>query len=278
MKELKILLILIVIVAIGYWGIEPYAHSVMHGEIKKPDYKYSDLQTTALTTGDPVKGKELFMANCASCHGLKNDGINPGMDKNAAIASFNVVPPDLSNIASIVDHKFLAAFIKNPQEATKNPKFAMPPMAQLSDEDVGHVIAYLSSVAKKDLTGKDITVEACGRCHSIKYQKIQAETPADNLKAYLGKVPPDLSVMGKAKELEYLETFINNPQNGLPGTSMPRLGLTQEATEKVVKYLDEIADPHREQRNKLGVWVLGYLVVMAGLTYAWKRKIWKNLH
>ncbi len=278
MKELKILFILVVLVLIGYWGIEPYAHSVMHGEVKKPDYAYSDLKVNAPSQGDAAKGKELFMANCASCHGVKNDGINPGMDKNAAISSFNVVPPDLSNIANIVDHKFLAAFIKNPQEATKNPKFAMPPMAQLSDEDVSNIIAYLSSVAKKDLTGKEITVEACGRCHSVKYQKIQAETPADNLKAYLGKVPPDLSVMGKAKEIEYLESFINNPQNGLPGTSMPRLGLTKESTEKVVAYLDTIADPHREQRNKLGVIVLGYLVVMAGLTFAWKKKIWKNIH
>jgi ubiquinol-cytochrome c reductase cytochrome c1 subunit len=136
----------------------------------------------------------------------------------------------------------------------------------------------LSSVAKKDLTGKEIVVEACGRCHSVKYQKIEAETPKDNLKAYLGKIPPDLSVMGKAKELEYLESFINNPQNGLPGTSMPRLGLTKESTEKTVAYLDQIADPHRDQRNRLGVFVLGYLLVMAALTFAWKKKIWKNIH
>ncbi len=278
MKELKILFILIVLVLIGYWGIEPYAHSVMHGEIKEPDYAYSDLKVSAPSQGDATKGKELFIANCASCHGVKNDGINPGMDNNTAITSFNVVPPDLSNIAAIVDHKFLAAFIKNPQEATLNPKFAMPPMAQLSDEDISNIIAYLLSVAKKDLTGKEITVEACGRCHSVKYQNILAETPADNLKAYLGKVPPDLSVMGKAKEIEYLESFINNPQNGLPGTSMPRLGLTKEATEKVVTYLDTIADPHREERNKLGIFVLGYLVIMAGLTFAWKKKIWKNIH
>ncbi|MCX7760111.1 MAG: c-type cytochrome [Hydrogenothermaceae bacterium] len=278
MKELKILLILVVIVLVGYWGIEPYAHSVMHGEVKHPDYEYKDIPKNIPTTGDPAKGKELFTANCASCHGVKKDGINPGMDANAAIASFKVVPPDLSNIGAIVDEHFLAYFIKNPQDATKNPKFAMPPMAQLSDEDVGNIVAYLKSIEKKDLDGKEITIEACGRCHSIKYQKIEAVTPKDALKDYLGKVPPDLSVMGKAKEIEYLESFINNPQNGLPGTSMPRLGLTKEATEKVVTYLDKIADPHRDQRNALGVWVLGYLVVMAGLTFAWKKKIWKNLH
>lgn len=278
MKELKILLILVVLVLIGYWGIEPYAHSVMHGEIKKPDYAYQDIPKNIPTSGDPAKGKELFTANCASCHGLKNDGINPGMDEATAVASFKVVPPDLSNIAGILDEHFLAYFIKNPQDATKNPKFAMPPMAQLSDEDVGNIVAYLKSVAKKDLDSKEVTIEACGRCHSVKYQKISAQTPADALKEYLGKVPPDLSVMGKAKELEYLETFINNPQNGLPGTSMPRLGLTKESTEKVVSYLDQIADPHRDQRNTLGVWVLGYLFIMAGLTFAWKKKIWKNLH
>lgn len=278
MKELKILIILIVIVLIGYWGIEPYAHSVMHGEMKHPDHTYKDIPKNIPTTGDPSKGKELFVANCASCHGLKNDGINPGMDSATAIASFKVLPPDLSNIGAILDESFLAYFIKNPQDATKNPKFAMPPMAQLSDEDIGHVVAYLKSVAKKDLTAKEITVEACGRCHGIKYQNIQAETPDEPLKEYLGKVPPDLSVMGKAKDLEYLETFINNPQNGLPGTSMPRLGLTKESTEKVVSYLDQIADPHRDQRNSLGIWVLGYLVIMAGLTFAWKKKIWKNIH
>jgi Cytochrome c1 len=59
---------------------------------------------------------------------------------------------------------------------------------------------------------------------------------------------------------------------------MPRLGLTKEATEKTVAYLDQIADPHRDQRNRLGVFVLGYLLVMAGLTFAWKKKIWKNIH
>ncbi|GAB6073057.1 cytochrome c1 [Venenivibrio stagnispumantis] len=278
MKELKILLILIVIVLVGYWGIEPYAHSVMHGTIPKPDFSYLDLKKDVITNGDPAQGKELFMQNCASCHSIKKENIPAGIDANTAMASFNVVPPDLSNIGGIVEERFLANFIKNPQEATKYPKFAMPPMAQLSDEQIGDIVAYLKSIANKDLSGETIIKEACSRCHSIKYQKISAETNPENLKAYLGKVPPDLSVIGKAKEEEYLITFINNPQTVLPGTSMPRLGLTKESTEKAVEYLDKIADPHREERNRLSVWVLGYLVILAGLTFAWKKKIWKNIH
>ena len=59
---------------------------------------------------------------------------------------------------------------------------------------------------------------------------------------------------------------------------MPRVGLTKEATEDLMKYLDEISDPHKEQRQKVGIIVLVYMLVMVGLTYAWKKKIWKNIH
>ncbi|RUM58490.1 MAG: cytochrome c1, partial [Persephonella sp.] len=34
----------------------------------------------------------------------------------------------------------------------------------------------------------------------------------------------------------------------------------------------------KEQRQKVGLLVLAYLAVMVGLTFAWKKKIWKNIH
>ncbi len=279
MKDLKILAIISILVIITYIGIEPFAKHEMHGTVPPPDYNYLDLPKKELT-GNPEQGKVLFKQNCASCHSVQADGISATMDKQTAQLSFKVVPPDLSNIASIIEPHFFAAFVKDPQSATKFPKFAMPGMSYLTDEQIGHIYSYLKSVAKpqEKLTGKDILHDACTRCHSVKYQKIKAQTDPKYLNDYLGKVPPDLSLMGKAKEEEYLATFISNPQVMLPGTSMPRLGLKQESAEKVIAYLDNIADPHKEERNKLGLWVLGYLVVLAGLTYAWKRKIWSNLH
>jgi len=277
MKELKILAVLAVVVIITYIGIEPYAKHVMHGTIPPPDFSYLDLPKFKVA-GDPSKGRELFKANCASCHSLKADGIEAGMDKKTAELSFHVVPPDLSNIAAIVEEHFLANFIRDPQNATKNPKFAMPPMGYLTNDQIGDIIAYLKSTAKKELTGEEILHDACTRCHSVKYQKIPVLTSPEHLKTYLGKIPPDLSLMGRAKEHEYLITFINNPQVLLPGTTMPRLGLTQEATEKVVAYLEQIADPYKEQRKKIGMWVLIYMLIGVVITYAWKKKIWKNIH
>ncbi|WP_457627116.1 c-type cytochrome, partial [Persephonella sp.] len=213
---------------------------------------------------------------CASCHGLKADGIPAPMDPKTAAMSFGVVPPDLSNITSYTDKKFLFHFIKDPAKASEFKKIAMPAMG-LQDEQIADIIAYLDSKAKK-VHGEELFKEACGRCHGAKYQKIYAETPPDALKKYLGKVPPDLSIIMKAKGEHYLVAFINKPQALLPGTSMPRVGLNKEATEDLMKYLDEISDPHKEQRQKVGIIVLAYMLVMIGLTYAWKKKIWKNIH
>ncbi len=279
MKDLKILAILTVIVLITYIGIEPFAHHEMHGTVPEPDYNYLDLPKVQLS-GNPEEGKTLFKSNCASCHSVKSDGITATMDAKTAELSFKVVPPDLSNIATIIEPHFFASFVKDPQGATKFPKFAMPAMSYLTNQQIGNIYAYLKSVAKpiEKIEGKEILEDVCTRCHSVRYQKIYAHTEKDYLNDYLGKVPPDLSLMGRAKEHEYLITFINNPQVLLPGTSMPRLGLKEEAAVKLVEYLDHIADPYKEQRNKLGFWVLAYLFVLAGLTFAWKKKIWKNIH
>ncbi len=284
MKELKILLVIVVLVLIGYWGIEPLAHSIMHAHVeeaihkyKLPDFKFSDLPKNPTGQGNPENGKILVQQKCLSCHSVNKEGLKSGMSKEMAIQSFKVVPPDLSNIGAILDKKYLFNFLLNPQEATENPKFAMPPLG-LTDQEALDIVAYLQSIAKKDLTGKEVVIEGCVRCHSIKYQKIPAETPPEPLKKYLGKVPPDLSIIYKAKGEEYLNAFINRPQALLPGTGMPRVGLNKEAQEKAIAYLEKIADPHKEQRQKVGFIVLGYLLVMVGLTFAWKKKIWKNIH
>lgn len=276
-KELKILFAIVVIVLIGYYGIEDLAHHEMYGHMPKPDFNYLDLQYEIKEKGNPKNGKNLFKQNCLSCHSLKAKNLKAMMDKNTAMQAFNVVPPDLSNIANIVKEHFLFNFIKNPQNATKNPKFAMPPQPQLTDKQIADIVSFLKTVAKKDIQGEKIIEDACTRCHSIKYQKIEAQTKPENLKKYLGKIPPDLSLKGRSRDKEYLVAFINNPQAVLPGTSMPRLGLTKESTEKVVNYLEHIADPHKEERNKIGMWVLIYMLIGVILTYSWKKKIWKSL-
>ena len=297
MREIKILALVVIIIGVIYWGVEPLAHSVMHPKAQKTDFAFNDLnminlQSVSHDTADIAAGKELFLNNCASCHGIKSQNIPAPFDHAGSIDAFGVVAPDLGDVGGILDAHFLANFIKDPVKASLlSHKFKIScegeacdkqnegkldyPMNAfngiLSDDEIGHIVSFLVSIAPKDLSAKDIFLNTCTRCHSIKYDGVASDTPEDSLEKYLGSKAPDLSIVIRAKEREYLDTFINNPQHALAGTSMPRLGLNQEAQEKVINYLESVGDSKKQERDSLG-WKI------TALAYAWKRKIWKDVH
>ena len=304
MKELKILAIIVVLVGITYWGIEPYAHSQMHPHHEPATFSYSDLKAIA-ANGDANKGATAIMNNgCTGCHSIKSQNIPAPMDPVTASASYGVNPPDLSNIAAVVDHKFLANVIKDPVKAFKlahkfsdSKPFPMPAFFG-SEQDLADIVAYLVSIAPKEISPKEAYETACGRCHNLRYDNwtVIGEKPkfkneiekADfelklaqyeaNLKKYLGTTPPDLSMFIRSRGHEYIRDFVEDPQKILHGTAMPRVGLTKEATEKVIAYLEKVGDRKKEKRNSLGPWVLLYFVVFAVLAYLWKQKIWREVH
>ncbi|MXN92264.1 c-type cytochrome [Flavobacterium sp. Sd200] len=97
----------------------------------------------AAGAGDPAKGKELFNANCASCHKL--DAKSTG--------------PALRNVAEKHDRAWLGKWIRNSSEMIKsgdadavklfndNNKVTMTAFPQLSDADIDNILAYTSEVA-----------------------------------------------------------------------------------------------------------------------------------
>ena len=124
-----------------------------------------------------------------------------------------------------------------------------------------------------------------------------------------GALPPDLSLIVKAREggADYVYALLNGygePPAGMtmgngmnynkyfPGNQigMPQPltdgrvdytdgtkdTLSQEAHD-VVTFLAYISSPETEQRKRLGVRMVLFLVVMTGLTYAVKRKIWADV-
>ena len=42
MRELKILAVVVVLTLVTYWGVEPYAHAVMHPHVAPADFAFSD--------------------------------------------------------------------------------------------------------------------------------------------------------------------------------------------------------------------------------------------
>ena len=62
------------------------------------------------------------------------------------------------------------------------------------------------------------------------------------------------------------------------GKSMPRVGLTKEAEEQIINYLETIGDSKKTQRDSLGTWIIGFFIILSIIAYLWKSKIWKDLH
>ncbi len=301
MKELKILGIVTVFTLILYWGVEPFAHSQMHKHVEGDDFKYADLP--ALKVKGNAQNGQALAAACVGCHSIKTQGMAAPMDAVTSAQTYGVNPPDLSNIGALLDEKFLAHFLLDPAKVTKSKHFAMPPSAG-SEQDAADIVAYFKSIAPKDVSPKEAYVTACGRCHANRYDhwtqigdvpktKSNIKTGVDldalefkkkvgiyqnKLADYMGKLPPDLSIIIRARSEKFLETFIEDPQSQLPGTAMPRVGLTKEGYEKVKAYLEKTGDPSKPLREETGPKVLLFFVIFTFLAFLWKKSMWKGHH
>jgi ubiquinol-cytochrome c reductase cytochrome c1 subunit len=124
-----------------------------------------------------------------------------------------------------------------------------------------------------------------------------------------GAYPPDLSVIEKAREggpnyLYALLTGYSDPPAGMkmgdgmnynkyfPGNqiAMPQVlhdgqvtygdgtpASIEQMTRDVVTFLTYIANPEMEARKRLGVKLVLFFVLLTGLTYAVKRKVWADV-
>ena len=290
MRELKIFAVVAFFTGVLYWGVEPFAHTQLHPHVDDADYTFKDVKGLEGTTGNAAKGAELVAANCTACHSINKAGFPPLMDDASSAASYGVVPPDLSTSGHIYDANFLAAFIKDPAKATKTEhkyvdgaSHPMPGYGWMQPQEIADMVAYLQSIAPKSMSNKEVFVDACQRCHSIKYGdfyggSMNAKTPNENIKSYMGVIPPDLSQYIRSRGENYLHTFINDPQKHLHGTAMPRVGLTENAETQVIEYMTEVGDSKKPQREALAGPFLGYLVIFAIFAWLWKAKIWREVH
>jgi len=309
MRELKILAVVLFFTGVIYYGVEPYAHAQMHKHVEGTEFKYENLKE--VEKGDAANGEQLVMSNCTACHAISAKGMAAPMDAVMSAATYGVNPPDLSNAGAIYDAKYLAAFIADPAKAANvSHKFVggkshpMPGYNWMQPAEIADMVAFLQSIAKHELTPKEVFTDACGRCHAnrydnkvmgekwtqigqkpkFKYEKdslafdIKVIEYQDSLTAYMGKLPPDLSMIIRARGHHFLETFIENPQSQLAGTAMPAVGLSEESFEKVMQHLENIGDPSKPTRDSMGVWFLLYMAVFTIFAVLWKKSVWKKLH
>lgn len=317
MREFKIFAVVVFFSVLTYYLVEPYAHHEMHKkvdangvEIKTESHGFvyngeadiaeaerkedkalietkkafwSDVVAISKMTGNATAGEALF-ANCTACH----NGANVNMG--------GVIPPSLDHAGAIYDKNYLIALIKDPAMASNvNHKYAdtsTHPMGSIKytvsdNQSIADVVAYLLEKKAGEVTPKEAFMDACSRCHAMRYDhttqlgdtpkfkyekdelahKIKVIEEQDMVKAYMGNLPPDLSIMIRARSEHYFETFVENPQSQLPGTSMPRVGLSEEGFEKVKAHMTAVGDSSKTKREAVGPWVMGFFIIFTILAY-----------
>jgi mono/diheme cytochrome c family protein len=99
-------------------------------------------------TGDPVKGAEIFAANCVACHGVEGKGgvANPGSTEGV-VPTLNPMEDKIKDEDERAYAYNLALFIQNGSTPKgSSPTFSMPAwgvLESLSQQQIADVIAYL---------------------------------------------------------------------------------------------------------------------------------------
>ena len=233
-------------------------------------------------------------------------GVNPPDLSNAGVVF------DPKFLAALIKNPAHALMLEHKYNAKSGKSFPMPQFYGAGgdmDQEVADMVAYLQSIAvpKEKLTPNMAFETACGRCHAIHYEynlggklhpawtqigekpkfkhkqdELQFEMNLANyddaLTKYLGKLPPDLSMYIRSRGEHYIKTFMENPQNYLKGTAMPRVGVTAEAADKVIEHLADVGDSKRHIRSEVGMRVMIFMFIFAFFAILWKKEVWKDLH
>lgn len=168
---------------------------------------------------DLENGRQLFIANCGTCHAMKESGSTAvvGPDMDSSFAAARDVGMDSDTIEGVVE-----AQIENPRQVSVDDPTYMAPKI-LEGDDARDVSAYIASVAgvpgiepptsPGGPGGQVYANSGCGACHTF----AAAEST--------GNVGPNLDDVLPGQDTAMIETSIVNPEavlsQGFAGGIMP---------------------------------------------------------
>ena len=152
--------------------------------------------TSKLTPDDIAMGKELYAANCASCHGVDATG---------------QLGPNLHGVVQRLGEQGVFGVVRN-------GRGGMPPVSSINDARVWQVIGYLKTLGEsgpmEQATGDPVKGKAvyeangCATCHTIGTTG--------------GAVGPPLTAIGRSRAPKYLNDFLLDPgKNPPPDMTLP---------------------------------------------------------
>jgi putative heme-binding domain-containing protein len=143
-----------------------------------------------LTPDDIAMGKQLYAANCASCHGVDASG---------------QLGPNLHGVVQRRGEQGVFGIVRNGMGG-------MPPVSSINDQRVWQVVGYLRTIGEvgptEAATGDPVRGKAvyesngCATCHTIGTQG--------------GGVGPQLTAIGRSRAPRYLHDFLLDPGKNPP--------------------------------------------------------------
>lgn len=204
-------------------------------------------ETPKLTRGRQLLAK----LNCVGCHRLQD------VDRPAMLG------PDLTNIGTKVSRAWIYKWLKEPRTVTDSngtvtvngyetedePRM---PQFHLKEEELRALSGYLSSLRSHPVApyrfdpraialekAPDLTAQGevrfrqmfCSTCHPL------AVTRAGETKLIGGEIGPELTKVGSKVNRDWLVSWLRNPQEYLPHSTMPRYEWSDEDLFKVSAYI-----------------------------------------
>lgn len=232
-----------------YWVVEP-----SRIEDKKDEFYEEDVSL----------GRELYAANCTTCHGANAEGgsaphPDPEVDASwPAPALDNIAARyEDSNVVTDVEY-FIEQTLRVGRPGTPMPAWSSAFAGPMNDQQIEAITAYILAIQTGELeepdaqafvgqSGEELTQNNCARCHG---QDLRGRV-GPNLRVIFdqfGATPGEAGEEAITEARESVEYILTNGLYVPTGAWMPSFtnDLTPSAITKIIDYLESIQIPLEE--------------------------------
>ncbi|NRA86670.1 MAG: cytochrome c1 [Rhizobiales bacterium] len=193
----------------------------------------------------------------------------PFANKNAAMASNGgAFPPDLSLIAKARGHYSFKDLFMGRDGLVGGPNYVYNLLTGYEDEVPQYILDHDKEVNAKALEAYNKALVEYNEAGDNSLRKPDAPTPHNF----------DLGESSFNNHFSGNKISMSQPlsEDSVEYTDGTKATLEQHA-EDVSTFLIWAAEPKMEERKRIGIKILLYLIILAGLMYAVKRRIWENV-
>lgn len=193
-------------------------------------------QTNATHLSEEVKhGKELFdKNNCMGCHTILGEGA--------------YYAPELTKTYQKRGPEWLKVFLKDPQAMYPNERKMV--QYDFSEKEIDDLIAFFKWIGEMDLNGFPPEPDLASQVSATETQTVDSSLEAPTaftalclachtLNGQGAQVGPTLNGIGNKFDVAYLDAWLKDPAAMKPGTTMPKLPLSDSDRKAIAQFLAE---------------------------------------